>query len=363
MHKESCSVETLSVIPVTPKNHKRRIWQLPSEVVGNLMIKYNYVPMINLPLVKNLLVFIYAFLKVVLWSLWGGRKNRVVVCDMLNLTITSAALLACKLTHLCAVAIVTDLPNLMLATAIQKRTLNYKLYTMLTSKLMSKYDGYILLTEQMNEVVNSHSRPHIIMEGLVDANMVTTVNLLGEKAPEKILIYAGGMYEKYGIKKLIEAFMRLEGNDLRLHLYGPGEMVKDMPDYMKQDDRIVYFGIVENKVVVQKQLEATLLINPRSSEEEFTKYSFPSKNMEYMVSGTPLLSTPLPGMPKEYIPFVYLFKDESVEGMYETLKDLLNKPGSELHEFGLLAKNFVLDHKNNYKQAQRIKSFICQVFK
>ena len=156
MHKESCSIETLSTIPVTPASHKRRIWRLPSEVVGNI-IKYNYTPMINLPLVKNLLVFIYAFFKVVLWSLRGGRKDRVVVCDVLILSITSAALLACKLTRTRSVAILTDLPNLMIASSRQKRTLNHKLYNALTSKIMSNYNGYILLTEQMNEVVNSHS--------------------------------------------------------------------------------------------------------------------------------------------------------------------------------------------------------------
>lgn len=361
MHRESCSVETLSTIPVTSASHKRRIWRLPSEIVGNKIIKYNYAPMINLPLVKNLLVFIYAFFKVVLWSMWGGRKDRVVVCDLLNLTITTAALLACKLTRTVAVAIVTDLPELMIASSRQKRTLNYKLYTTLTSKLMSKYNGYILLTEQMNEVVNSHSKPYMIMEGLVDANMVTMANVLENKALERVLIYAGGVYEKYGVKKLIEAFMRLEGDDLRLHIYGPGEMVKDMPDYMEQDKRIVYLGVVENKVVVQKQLEATLLINPRASSEELAKYSFPSKNTEYLVSGTPLLTTPLPGMPEEYCQFVYMFDDESVFGMAKTLKKLLAKPRDQLHEFGRLAKEFVLTHKSNGMQAERVLSLFEKI--
>jgi glycosyltransferase involved in cell wall biosynthesis len=354
MHKESCIVETLSVIPITSVSHKKRFWRLPSELVGN--IKYNYIPTINLPVVKNMLVFIGAFFKAISWALRGGRKDKVVICDVLNVSISAAALLACKLTGTKAIAIVTDLPNLMVGCA-RDTGLRRGLHNKLTSMLMSNYDGYILLTEQMNQVVNIHSKPYLIMEGLVDINMAAADNLFEDKFPEKIVIYAGGIYEKYGVKKLVDAFMLLQGDDLRLHVYGPGEMAKDMPDYMKADKRIIYYGIVPNKEVVRKLSEATLLINPRSSVEELAKYSFPSKNMEYMVSGTPLLTTPLPGMPQEYYPFVYVFNDETVEGFQQTLKVLLATPKEELHEFGQRAKEFVLRYKNNRVQAERILCF------
>jgi glycosyltransferase involved in cell wall biosynthesis len=358
MHEDSCSVQTLGAIPIIPASHKRRIWWLPPEVVGN--VKYSYVPTINLPIVKNILVFVIAFFKVVIWALWGGIKDKIIICDVLNVSITAAAMLACKLTRTPAIAIVTDLPQLIVS-GLKHGSVKRRIYDRITSMLMFNYDGYILLTEQMNRVVNIHAKPYLIMEGLVDVNMTATDNLFENKAPEKILIYAGGIYEKYGVKKLIEAFMLLQGYDLRLHIYGHGEMAKDMPQYVKQDNRIVYFGMVENRLVVQKQLEATLLINPRPSAEELTKYSFPSKNMEYMVSGTPLVTTALPGIPQEYYPFVYIFDDETVEGFYQKLKNLLSKSKTELHEFGQMAKSFVLTNKNNKKQARRLLSLFEEV--
>jgi glycosyltransferase involved in cell wall biosynthesis len=186
-------------------------------------------------------------------------------------------------------------------------------------------------------------------------------NSLENKASERILIYAGAILEKYGIKKLIDAFRLLGGNDLRLHIYGAGAMEKDMPGYMSLDNRIVYHGTVPNQEIVQNELKATLLVNPRPSNEEFTKYSFPSKNMEYMVSGTPLVTSLLPGMPLEYNQFVYIFDDESVEGICRTLKFLLSKPGENLHEFGNHAKQFVLDYKNNFIQAERLLLFFEKV--
>ncbi len=358
LHKDDCCVQTLSAIPITPASHKRRFWWLPLETVDG--IKYTYIPTINLPIIKNLFVFIAAFYKAIFWILCGGRKGKFAVCDILNVAVTAAALLACKLTGAKAVAIVTDLPGLMVG-GIQHGGWKSGLYNMITSDLMFNYDGYILLTEQMNKVVNIRNKPYLIMEGLVDVNMAASDNRLENKAPEKIVIYAGGIYEKYGVKKLIDAFMRLKGDNLRLHIYGDGEMAKDMPEYMKQDKRVVYFGVVPNKEVVKKQLQATLLVNPRSSTEEFTKYSFPSKNMEYMASGTPILTTPLPGMPKEYYPFVYVFDDESVDGFEKTLRILLSKPKEELHEFGRQAKQFVLTYKDNRMQADRLLSLFDKI--
>lgn len=102
-----------------------------------------------------------------------------------------------------------------------------------------------------------------------------------------------------------------------------------------------------------------MLINPRPSNEEFTKYSFPSKNMEYMVSGTPTLLTKLPGMPKEYLEYVYVLENESVDGMAEKLIEILNLSPEELKEKGKLAKEYVLNNKSNKNQAQRIIKWLA----
>lgn len=356
MHDHTCKVETLSVPPVTSENHRQRFWTIPYETEGN--ITYNYVPIINLPALRNIFVFIYSFFKVILWSLSQSGKNKIIICDALALSVTAASILAGKLTRTRHIAIITDLPNFMILGAESKPNMKQRIYNKVVSFIIPIFDGYILLTSEMNKLANRQHKPHMIMEGLVDIKMTSHSNSLGNKASKRILIYAGGIYEIYGIKKLIEAFMRLESDDLQLHIYGAGDLEKDMPRYMNLDSRIIYHGTVSNQVVVQKELEATLLINPRSSKEEFTKYSFPSKNMEYMVSGTPLLTTPLLGMPQEYNQYVYLFDDESVEGLYATLKILLDKSCSELYEFGHAARQFVLEHKSNYKQTRRILDFL-----
>jgi hypothetical protein len=56
------------------------------------------------------------------------------------------------------------------------------------------------------------------------------------------------------------------------------------------------------------------------------------------------------------------------EGFYQTLKSLLARPKEEFHEFGHKAKQFVLAHKSNYKQARGDLSevedsgYMCQYY-
>ena len=78
-----------------------------------------------------------------------------------------------------------------------------------------------------------------------------------------------------------------------------------------------------------------------------------------MVSGTPMLTTILAGMPLEYHEHVYLLKDESTEGIYNKLKELLlDTPQEELRLKGQRAKEFVLKNKNNIHQSKRVIDFI-----
>ena len=112
--------------------------------------------------------------------------------------------------------------------------------------------------------------------------------------------------------------------------------------------------------IVDKERKATLLINPRPTHEKFVKYSFPSKNMEYMASGTPLLTTKLTGMPKDYYPYIYLFDEESVDGYACALERVLGLSSEELFEKGRIAKQFVLEKKNYLVQTDRILNLIFE---
>ena len=132
-----------------------------------------------------------------------------------------------------------------------------------------------------------------------------------------------------------------------------------MEDAVKSDSRIKYWGIMEQKRIFEMQREATLLVNPRNGEAEYTKYSFPSKTMEYMASGTPTVMYELPGLPVDYEEHLVLIPDNSQEAFTAILKEWGSKEQAELDEFGKHARLFILKNKNSEIQAKRLMNFLC----
>lgn len=336
------SVQTMSQMPISRYTHSGLIYLNKKESING--VEYKYLPIINIPFIKQIVLMIFIAINIILYSF---KKDKVIICDVLNMTLANITLKMAKLLNIKIVGIVTDLPEDMA---------NNKVYQNTVGKDINKYDGYIVITEEMHKKINKQNKPYMVMEGLVDSNMNNEENLLEQKYAKKVLIYAGGLYEKYGVKYLIDGVLRSETKDLELWLYGSG----DLEQYIKElkNDKIKYFGVVENKKIVEAETKATLLVNPRFTNEEYTKYSFPSKNMEYMVSGTPVLTTKLPGMPKEYNEYVYLIEKETTEGIISILDDIFKKTKEQLNDFGIKAKEFVLKNKNNKMQGERILNFV-----
>lgn len=314
---------------------------------------YKYIPFINLPIVKHLCVMIYAFCFVLLWGM-TDRKEKAIVCDVLNVSACMGSLLATKINRIQSMGVVTDIYGMMVGRNKSKVDI---LVGFCANRLhnfyLTLFDKYVLLTEQMNEIVNPKSRPYIVMEALCDISIKEEKMVTRQKLYPRTVLYAGGIFEKYGLKMLVDGFIK-SGVDAQLILFGSGSYVEELKSVCSQYPCVEYRGIVANEEVVEEELKASLLVNPRFSTEEFTKYSFPSKNMEYMASGTPVLTTQLPGMPQEYYPYVYLFKEETVDGYAEAIKEILSYTEEQLTNFGVKARGFVLKNKNNVYQGRRV---------
>ena len=261
-----------------------------------------------------------------------------------------SSLFACKIMGVRSAGIFTDIPGLM----VGRKSRISKILETINKSYFRLFNYYIFLTKQMNSIINTRKRKYIIMEGLADIKMRDSEYAKNDFVVKTIL-YAGGLYEEYGIKMLLEAFLQLNMQNIRLDIYGDGPMKEEICNrYVVIDERIHYYGVAPNNIVIEAERNASLLVNPRPSKEDFTKYSFPSKNIEYMVSGTPILTTCLPGMPDEYYDFIYTFEKETVEGYRDTLCEILTKPECELRQKGIEAQKFILDKKNNNIQAARI---------
>jgi len=319
--------------------------RLPREEEGGAC--YRYLPAIRNPIIKAAVVGLGTFFR----TLFLLGQDSAVIVDGLNRMTALAGMLAARLRGKPCIGIVTDLPDMLGDSSFSNKMANF---------VIRHCTGYVLLTEAMNDYLNKKGKPYVILEGHADITMAERIPSEEKKIQPRVCLYAGGVSKQYGLSNLVEGFRKADISNAQLHIYGPGDYVEELKEIAAKDPRIFYGGMLLSTEIVEKEQEATLLVNPRPTDEEYVKYSFPSKTMEYMASGTPVLTTVLPGMPREYHPYVYLLEDESADGIAEQLKFVLSNSDETLFRKGSEARRFVLEQKNNVIQARKILEMLNQ---
>jgi glycosyltransferase involved in cell wall biosynthesis len=170
------------------------------------------------------------------------------------------------------------------------------------TQLMDCVDSYILLTEHMKEHLPVGNKPYRVAEGIIEKFPDLPAPTVSGK--EKYVVYTGKLFERFGVKALIDGFRQLENPDYRLVLCGKGDCEAYARAAQAQDRRIMFMGQVTPEEALKWQSRASAVVNPRNVVEEYTRYSFPSKNIEYLLSGKPVVGYFLEGMPQVYQDFI-----------------------------------------------------------
>lgn len=325
-------------------------------------IHYTYLPTIQVPIVCQLVYILSSFIYTIKWAL-KTKGDKIILCDIFASSSSKGSVAAAKLLNIPKCMILTDMiaPPVTIAKDTSKWWWNmfFRMRVRSQHNSIKQYDGFVFLTKYMNDKYNPLQKPYIVMEGSVDYMFESQPKL--PIGASRIVMYAGAVEAEYGFDTLLKAFMELEMKDVELHIYGDGKFIKQLLAYQEQDVRIKYMGVVSNEEIIKAEQQATLLVNPRLSNQELVKYSFPSKTTEYMLSGTPVLTTKLCGIPEEYYPHLYTFDEESVKGFRDKLQETLSLASDELQQKGMAAQRFVLENKSNIKQAQRIEQFFEEI--
>lgn len=183
-------------------------------------------------------------------------------------------------------------------------------------KLIAHVDSFMLLTEYMAEKLNVGNRPYIVVEGITDKQQAAPNKR--EKLGKKVA-YAGKLVEAFGAKRLIEAFELIEDPQASLHICGGGELKPYVEEMCKKDSRIHYHGVVSAEKANEILQQADVLVNPRQNDDEYTKYSFPSKNIEYLMTGNAVVAYMLDGMPEIYRKLFQIPKSNSTQDLAQAI--------------------------------------------
>lgn len=322
-------------------------------------IKITGVGYVNFPIIKNIhkYINIRKALSLRLMDVGGGCE---VIVYSLNLAYLAAVASMKKIgVPVKTGVIVTDLPQHPGDCGLMYRLYLKHIEKRLLSRFLNDIDFFVLLTEQMSTELKVDKRRCVIMEGLYDES-----RLMGGIADpkvrygEKVVLYTGTLDHRYGIPRLVDAFKSISDRAVELWICGAGNSEDLVRQAAKDFPRIKFLGKKDRDEIALLQRHADLLINPRNNEGEYNRFSFPSKLMEYLASGTPTLIYKLDGIPKEYYEFLYTVEELKGETLAGAILRVLDIPETESKERALSGSDFIKNRKNARKQVGRVLDFM-----
>lgn len=348
---------SLYPIPSWPK-YKRLLKESEQFQIGNFKC---FIPsMIDLPVLKEFSYYLRT--KRFIEKHMNESKNTIIVISGLYRSLLRPAQYLKKKYGLKVCAIVPDLPELMITYRKDysklRRFLN-KLDVKKSQRYRACVDGFIFLSKYMDEQVNQKEKPVVIVDGLTD---IASFPNRDDTETKNFVLYAGKVSSTFGVDKLVEAFLQSNLCDsVQLYICGDGDYAGELKKIVAENSSIHYFGSVPHHKVLQMEVQASLLVDPRPSNMEIVKMSFPSKIIEYMASGTPVLTTNLPCFSEEYREYQYRIDDESVDGIKIALENVFSLSDLERNTKGKNAKQFIMENKTMEKQCETIMTFLKQI--
>lgn len=227
---------------------------------------------------------------------------------------------------------------------------------------VAKSSGVLVITKYISSMKPRWKNlPSLVIEGVADASesIASFDQYLALQDGNKVIFYAGGLSASYGLLELLDGFLGAN-IDADLWICGRGELEDVVAQCAEKNPRVKYLGFLSPDVVDYIQKISSCLIVARDPDKEYTKYSFPSKLLEYMSSAVPVLVTRLPGIPSEYFQYLCVVEDFSDAGIAHALELFFENEALAV-ERARLGKAWIMENKTVYPTGQKIKRFLEEV--
>jgi len=359
--------EIFSLRPVASYPADRRLFFGTGRfiVLGSFSTKL--IPFVNLGPLKTISSGATLFPPLFCWA-WKHRRyrNRAILLYNVSSPPGIVSVIAGRFTGTKVFSVVADIQ--VPGSGSLKNTFLRRLDFLLQTRTLGLLNGLITLTENIAKDFAPQT-PSMLMEGAIPENLIEEGKANPYAVPEKreddkkiVLMYAGGLSELKGIPLLLEAFALLQDGDYQLWITGKGPMQRLVEQAAKQDPRITYWGFPPYDRVLELYQKASILINPHSTDLLSARYLFPSKLIEYLATGKPVISTcSTPEVFKEYGGVVVPLQESTAEALGDKIRYIANMTVAERHAIGTMGRMFVLERKTWKEQGARIAKFIQKI--
>jgi glycosyltransferase involved in cell wall biosynthesis len=172
---------------------------------------------------------------------------------------------------------------------------------------------------------------------------------------------AGGLDEANGIRMALEAFSLLRGAHFRFRIAGDGPLAAAVRCAAATDRRIEYLGFIPFERVLSLYSQSDVLMNLRITRALDTRFLFPSKLMECLASGTPVITTCTGHVEHELGGLVWLLRNEQPQDLARLIETVSHEPADVRLERAARARAYVAANKTWRAQAERVRVFLADL--
>lgn len=202
--------------------------------------------------------------------------------------------------------------------------------------------GAILVNKNLKERL--HMENFCVCLGTYKEKKLYKFNDNNDKKEELVIMYSGRYDYERGIEVFLQSLRQIKYNvKIKLAGYGPlNEYVEVQIINIQQENsnvKIHKFEYLEKSQLDFELLTSDILVNPQRIESSFSKYSFPSKLMEYMNFGKIIISSDIGELDDVIVKY---YNDNSME-----LSDKINEVIQNYDKYRIYEQRALDFIKNN----------------
>jgi glycosyltransferase involved in cell wall biosynthesis len=170
-------------------------------------------------------------------------------------------------------------------------------------------------------------------------------------------LYCGATNRWAGVDLLAEAFAEWPDPRARLWVCGKGAVPERFPT-LKSDSRVVCFGAVSDEKVDELAAQCYALVNPRRTDLLDNQMNFPSKILEYLRYGKPVISTWTDGLDPAYRSVLTVAQEGTPQAFRAALASTMLWSAEDQRRQADATRQFLLGSRTWGQQARRLRAFM-----
>ena len=351
-------IYSYELIPVYPKSKKIYIIEKKNtSITKNLDV--TLVSFINLMIFKQLHIGINILIQIVKWGKRNIHKNKKIIYAY-NLTVPPGIFLLIG-SKLAKATLAVSINDIVLPENHGVKSFFRKIDLWLHRIMIPKINKIIVVNKSI-ALDFGKKNDFLVMEGGVNSLEIKRWQGLtrSNKGKNKFkVVFAGSIEPINGIDCILGAFYLLKNDNIELYIAGRGSWTNKVITATRNYKHIKYTGFLNFEEVNKLYSNADLLLNIRMTEKKYkSKYFFPSKLIEYLVTGIPTITTEFDGLEDDYKSICFVLKDENPRSLAELISQIKNMDISERKKIGDAARSFIKTNKTWHHQAERVKQYL-----